>query len=84
MRMMYTECAIVMHSETDHPMFAPKRISIKINDDGGGPCLEIIGINDEPEDGESENAFYLFEGDIDKFAKVCKAMLKQAKKGIEE
>jgi len=75
----YTECSIAL-SGSD-PVVGGNRVIIRIGDHGGGPFLVIRGENGEPYEDETPHDFFLCtEDDIDKFAAICKNMLKQAER----
>ena len=62
-------------------IFDPHRIRLRIDDQAAGPYLVISGENDEPDTsaGETGHEFFLDdEGQIELFAEICKAMLKEA------
>lgn len=74
-----------INTETIIPMgehktvFSAIRAVIRVHDEAGGAFLSIEGQNDEPEDGYNEHQFFLqTEAEIDQFAEICKAVLKQA------
>lgn len=79
MNAIYTECSIGFNG--DSPIFGGNRAIIRVHDQGAGPYLGIRGATDEPikADGETKHDFFLCtEAEIDKFADICKAMLRQA------
>lgn len=76
---------IPITTETIIPMgrfktvFSDIRAIIRVHDEAGGPFLSIEGQNDEPEDGYNDHQLFLqSETEIDQFAAICKAVLKQA------
>ena len=77
MNAVYTECSIGL-SGSD-PVVGEHRAIIRVHDQGAGPFLGIRGVNAEPCAGETRHEFFLCTAaEVDKFAKICKAMLKQA------
>lgn len=78
MTFVYTECKIAING--GDPLSGGHRVIIRVHDQGGGPYLGIRGENDAPEtDEETEHDFFLCdEDDIDRFAAICKNMLRQA------
>ena len=74
MKQIITEIVIPLLGGTD--IFSPQRITIRLDDEGGGPFLVIRGIDDD--DKENEHSFYLQSiAEIDEFAAICKGMLPQ-------
>ena len=81
MKVLYTECAISMNGES--PLYAEGRVTIRIDDEGGGPYLVIRGCNDGANDANSAHDIFLqSDEEIDEFARVCKNMLRQANEVI--
>lgn len=77
MKTTYTECVIAQNG--CDPISGDSRIIIRIADQGAGPYLQICGYHGEPIEGETASDIFLESDDeIDRFAEVCKAMLKQA------
>ena len=74
MKAITTEIVIPLLGGTD--IFSPQRITIRLDDEGGGPYLRISGSDDDSTDVDEVHQFYLQSAkEIDEFSAICKGML---------